>query len=307
MPGTADTKPAAPASIFAPLRLPAFRRIWVASLLSNLGLLIMGVGAAWTMTQLTASADMVALVQTALMLPIALISLPAGAVADMFDRRTVGLAALAIGLSGATAMTTFSSFGLMTPVLLLVFCFTVGCGMALFGPAWQASVREQVPADALPSAVALNGISYNLARSFGPAVGGVIVATAGGVAAFAVNALLYVPLLIVLYLWQRPIETPRLPPERLGRAIVSGVRYIRNSPAIRIVLGRSVITGVAGGAVLALMPLITRDLLHGGAQLYGILLGAFGFGALNLSRLRTNLSGEGAVRVCASPWVSALR
>lgn len=302
MPGTADTNPAAPASIFAPLRLPAFRRIWVASLLSNLGLLIMGVGAAWTMTQLTASADMVALVQTALMLPIALISLPAGAVADMFDRRTVGLAALAIGLSGATAMTTFSSFGLMTPVLLLVFCFTVGCGMALFGPAWQASVREQVPADALPSAVALNGISYNLARSFGPAVGGVIVATAGGVAAFAVNALLYVPLLIVLYLWQRPIETPRLPPERLGRAIVSGVRYIRNSPAIRIVLGRSLITGVAGGAVLALMPLITRDLLHGGAQLYGILLGAFGFGAvigaLNLSRLRTNLSGESAVRVC---------
>ena len=132
----------------------------------------------------------------------------------------------------------------------------------------------------MPAAVALNGISYNIARSFGPAIGGVIVATAGAVAAFAANALLYIPLLVVLFLWRRSSEPSRLPRERLNRAIVSGVRYIANSPSIRIVLTRTLVTGIIGGSVMALMPLIARDLLHGGAQTYGIMLGAFGMGAV---------------------------
>ena len=126
-----------------------------------------------------------------------------------------------------------------------------GSGMALFGPSWQASVSEQVPAEALPSAVALNGISYNIARSFGPAIGGIIVAVAGSVAAFAVNALLYIPLLVVLFFWKRVQEPSRLPPERLGRAVISGARYVSNSPAIRIVLGRTLATGIAGGSISA--------------------------------------------------------
>jgi MFS family permease len=172
-------------------------------LLSNLGLLIMGVGAAWAMTQMSSSPGMVALVQTALMLPVALLSTLAGAIADMFDRRRVGLAALSMALVGSIALSTLAWLGAMTPVLLLVFCFIVGSGMALFGPAWQASVSEQVPTEALPSAVALNGISYNIARSFGPAIGGIIVAAAGGVGAFATNAMLYLPLLIVLSFWRR--------------------------------------------------------------------------------------------------------
>ena len=289
--------------ILAPLRHPVFRRIWTASLLSNLGLLIMGVGAAWSMTQMTSSADKVALVQTALMLPVALLSTVAGAIADMFDRRAVGLFALSIALTGSVCLTAFAWLGLMTPALLLVFCFTVGSGMALFGPAWQASVSEQVPPEALPSAVALNGISYNIARSFGPAIGGVIVAAAGSVAAFSTNAAFYLPLLIALYFWRRVSEPSRLPPERLARAVVSGVRYIINSPPIRIVLGRTLATGIAGGSVAALMPLVARDLLHGGAQTYGVMLGAFGMGAvigaLNLSRLRARFSGEASVRLCA--------
>src|SRR5947208_3569176 len=165
--------------ITAPLQYTVFRRIWLASLLSNLGLLIQGVGAAWAMTQMAASADKVALVQTALMLPIMLISMPAGAIADMYDRRIVTLIALSIALTGATALTLLAWFQLISPETLLAFCFIVGSGNALFGPAWQSSVSEQVPPDALPSAVALNGISYNIARSFGPAVGGVIVASLG--------------------------------------------------------------------------------------------------------------------------------
>ncbi len=289
--------------VAAPLRHATFRRIWLASLLSNLGLLIQAVGAAWAMTQMTSSADKVALVQTALMLPVMLISMPAGAIADMYDRRLVALVSLSIALSGATALTVLAWLGLVTPPSLLAFCFVVGSGMALFGPAWQASVTEQVPAETLPSAVALNGISYNIARSFGPAIGGIVVATAGAVAAFAANALLYIPLLVVLYLWRRTSEPSRLPRERLNRAIVSGVRYIANSPSIRVVLARTLATGLIGGSVSALMPLVARDLLHGGAQTYGIMLGAFGMGAvigaLNIAEVRKRMSGEAAIRACA--------
>ncbi len=289
--------------VAAPLQYATFRRIWLASLLSNLGLLIQAVGAAWAMTQMTSSADKVALVQTALMLPVMLISMPAGAIADMYDRRIVALISLSISLSGATALTVLAWLGLVTPQILLAFCFVVGSGMALFGPAWQSSVSEQVPAEMLPSAVALTGISYNIARSFGPAIGGIVVATAGAVAAFAANAVLYIPLLVVLFLWRRTSEPSRLPRERLSRAIVSGVRYIANSPSIRIVLVRTLVTGLIGGSVSALMPLVARDLLHSGAQTYGIMLGAFGMGAvigaLNIGEVRKRMSGEAAIRACA--------
>src|SRR5947207_8139845 len=252
---------------------------------------------------MTPSADKVRLVQPALMLPVMLIAMPAGAIADMYDRRIVALVSLSIALAGATALSVLAWLGRLTPEILLAFCFIVGSGMALFGPAWQASVSEQVPPETLPSAVALNGISYTIARSFGPAIGGIVVATAGAVAAFTTNAVLYIPLLIVLVLWRRSSEPSRLPRERLNRAIVSGVRYIANSPSIRIVLGRTLVTGVIGGSVSALMPLVARDLLHGGAQTYGIMLGAFGMGAvigaLNIAEVRKRMSGEAAVRACA--------
>ena len=296
--------------IAAPLRHTVFRRIWLASLVSNLGILIQGVGAAWAMTQMTSSADKVALVQTALMLPIMLISMPAGAIADMYDRRIVAMISLAIALTGATTLTVLTWLGWLAPNLLLVLCFVVGSGMALFGPAWQSSVSEQVPGETLPAAVALNGISYNIARSFGPAIGGVVVAALGAVAAFALNALLYLPLLVVLFLWNRVHEPSRLPREKLNRAMVSGARYITNSPPIKIVLTRTFVTGLIGGSLSALMPLVARDLLHGGAQTYGIILGAFGMGAvigaLNIGEIRKRLSGESAIRACAISMAGAI-
>src|SRR5262249_32206190 len=141
-------------------------------------------------------------------------------------------------------------------------------------------VSEQVPADALPSAIALNGISYNIARSIGPAIGGIVVAAAGAVAAFALNALLYLPLMFALFQWQRISETSRLRTEKLRRAIIAGVRYICNSPSIKIVLTRTMVTEVIGAAMFALMPLVVRDLLHAGAQTYGIMLSAFGLGSV---------------------------
>jgi len=145
----------------------------------------------------------------------------------------------------------------MRPETLLGFCFQIGCGMSLFGPSWQASVPEQVPAEARAPAIALNGISFNIV-SFGPAIGGVIVASAGSVAAFAPNALCYLPLIAVL-LWRRSPEPSRLPPERLAGAVVAGVRYIANSRPVRIALGRTPPTiGTAGSGVSALLGLVAR-------------------------------------------------
>ena len=290
-------------SIAAPLRIPLFRRIWVASLLSNLGFTLMSVGAGWTMTVLTPAADMVALVQTAIMLPLMLFSLGAGAIADMYDRRKVGLAALCLSLTASAGLAAMAMAGLVTPWTLLGFCFLIGGGMALFQPAWQASVSEQVSPNILPQAVALNSISFNIARSFGPAVGGLVVAAAGAAASFSATALLYIPLFAVMLAWRRVPVPSRLPPERIDRAVSAGVRYALYSHPIRTVMIRAFVMGTAGGSVSALMPLVARDLVDGGAQVYGVLLGAYGvgsvIGALCISRLRRHLGIEQAVSLSA--------
>jgi MFS family permease len=287
-------------ALLAPLRQRVFRRIWLASLLSNFGLLIQGVGSAWAMTQLSSAPQMVGLVQSALMLPTMLFSLLAGALADMYDRRRVALCALCLSLAGASMLVLVSHLRLISPPVLLLFCFMIGSGQALFGPAWQSSVSEQVPPDALATAVGLNSVSYNIARSFGPAIGGLVVAFGGSIAAFALNALFYIPLVVVLTLWRRVREVPRLPPERLAEAISSGIRYVRHSPPIRTVLARTVTVGFSGGVVLALMPLVTRHILHGDARIYGLMLGMFGvgsvLGALGFSAGRTRPTPESVVR-----------
>lgn len=292
-------------SPFAPLRLPLFRRFWLASLVSNFGLLIQGVGAAWAMTLLTPRADMIALVQTAFFIPIALFALPAGALADMFDRRLIGLYATGLSLVAAIMLMVISLLGLLTPTIILLMTFLLGSGLALFGPSWQASASEQVPTSMLPAAVALNSVSYNVGRSFGPAIGGLIVAALGATAAFVINAVFYVPLMVVLYLWKRPRVEPRLPPERIGRAIISGIRYAMHAPPIRTAVLRTALTGLAGGVVPAMMPLIARDMLAGGASSYGFLLGAYGVGAVTgaaqMARLRQYMSVESLIR-----WGSAV-
>jgi MFS family permease len=288
---------------FEPLREKTFRTIWSASLLSNFGQLIQGVGAAWEMTRLTSSADMVALVQTALMLPLMLVAVPAGAIADMFDRRHIAMVGLTFSTLCAATLTSLAALGLTSPWMLLAFCSLIGAGVALYGPAWQASVVEQVKPNHLPAAVALGSVSYNIARSFGPAVGGLIVVAAGATAAFAVNAVFYLPLLIAFFFWRRKQIAHRLPPERIDRAIISGVRYAFHSPPIRFVMVRAFVFGVAAASTSALTPLVARDLLQGNASTYGLLLGATGVGAvvgaLLVSETRERLKAETAVRWCA--------
>lgn len=286
-----------------PLRERTFRNIWSTSLLSNFGQLILGVGAAWEMTHIANSPEMVALVQTALMLPLMLVSVPAGAVADMFDRRKVALLGLSFAIVCSATLTALALFGMTTPWLLLGFCSLIGVGVALYGPAWQASVREQVSAEQLPAAVALGSISYNVARSFGPAIGGVIVLMAGAEAAFGINTLCYLPLFAAFFFWRREPAPARLPPERMDRAIVSGARYVIHSPPIRTVLVRSLVYGLAGASVAALTPIIARDQLAGGAGVYGLLLGVYGAGAvagaLIIPQARERLGPEQAVSVFA--------
>jgi MFS family permease len=286
-----------------PLREPVFRRIWLASVLSNFGQLILGVGAAWEMTRLTSSAGLVASVQTALMLPLMLVAVPAGAVADMFDRRRIAMTGLAFSAACGALLTMLASAGLTSPWLLLAFCSLIGGGVALYSPSWQASISEQVPPAQLPAAIALGSISYNVARSFGPAIGGLIVLAAGARAAFAINAVCYLPLLIAFFLWSRRHVPSRLPPERIDRAILTGARYALHSGAVRIVLVRAFLFGLAGASAAALAPLIAKDLLGGDAGVYGILLGSSGVGAvagaLTVGWISERWSNEAASRLMA--------
>lgn len=288
---------------FAPLREPTFRRIWIASLLSNFGQLFLGVGAAWEMTRLSSSPSMVALVQTALMLPLMLVALPAGAVADMFDRRKIAVLGLAFASVCGAMLATISFLDLTTPWLLLLFCVLIGAGVALYSPSWQASIPEQVSRANLPAAVGLGTISYNVARSFGPALGGLIVLAAGAKAVFALNATFYLPLLLAFFFWKRVHTPSRLPPERIDRAIMAGARYALHSPPIRTVLARVLAFGLATATASALAPLVAKDMLGGDAATFGILLGAQGVGAvvgaLFVSELRERMPTEIAVRLFA--------
>jgi MFS family permease len=291
--------PRAPSAL-SPFRFPVFRSIWIASLLSNFGSLIQSVGASWMMLSIAASPDMVALVQASTALPIMLLSLVAGAMADNMDRRRVMVFAQIFMLSVSLALSICAWAGLVGPWTLLLFTFAIGCGSAFFAPAWQASVGDMVPRPEVPGAVALNSMGFNIARSVGPAIGGAIVAAAGAAAAFGVNAASYIALLVVLARWQRPPRTNALPSETLVIAMGAGLRYVWMSPHIRTVLLRAAVFGFGASSILALLPLVAKHLVSGGPLTYGLLLGAFGVGAvtgaLSASRLREKLSTEAIVR-----------
>jgi MFS family permease len=288
------------AAALAPLRSPIFRAVWIASTISNLGGLIQSVGASWMMTSIAGSADMVALVQASVALPLVLLSLLAGAMADNYDRRKVMLAGQVFMLIVSVGLTACAWSGWITPWLLLSFTFLIGCGAAFSAPAWQASVGDMVPRAQLAGAVALNSMGFNIARSVGPAIGGAIVAAAGAAAAFAVNAASYVALIVVLARWRPPPEPNGLPRETLGIAVTAGIRYVAMSPTIRRVLGRGCVFGFGASALMALLPLVARDQIVGGPLTYGLLLGAFGVGAvagaLGSARLREAFNSETIVR-----------
>ena len=298
-------------SPLAPLGNETFRRIWLASLASNFGGLIQAVGAAWMMASISTSANMVALVQASTSLPIMLFSVASGALADNFDRRRLMLTAQCFMLVVSILLTLVAWQGMITPWLLLTFTFLIGCGIALHNPAWQASVGDLVPREDLPSAVSLNSMGFNITRSVGPAIGGIIVAAGGAAMAFAVNAVSYFALIFALFRWRPPAYDRTLPREDFGRAVRAGLRYVFMSPNIGKVLLRSFAFGLSTSSILSLLPLIARDLVAGGPLTFGILLGCFGLGAVSgalmNTRIREHLSVEAITRLAfASFAVSAV-
>jgi MFS family permease len=290
---TADT--AAP-SAWAPLRNVVFRSLWLAVLASNIGTWMQTVGAQWLLVDEPNAATLVALVQTAGMLPVLLLALPSGTLADTFDRRRLLLAVqLALVVVGAV-LTVLTALDRMPPALVLAFTFALGVGQALTLPAWQAIIPELVPRSQIPSASALGSISVNLARSVGPAVAGVLIAQTGVAAVFGLNALSFLVFALVLLRWRRPVEAGGRQPERFGPALRAGGRYVRHSPVVRRILLRAALFVVPGSAIWSLLPLVASRRLQMGSSGYGVLLGALGVGAIVgaflLPRARTRLNSN---------------
>jgi MFS family permease len=276
-----STAPAAPASPWRPLRHPVFRALWLATIASNLGTWLQNVGASWMMTTLTTSTTMVALVQAATSLPMFLLSLPAGALADVLDRRRILLVTQAWMAVSAALLGGLTLAGWMTPGLLLLFTFLLGLGAALNQPAWQAITPELVPREDLPGAISLGSVGFNIARAAGPAIGGLIVAAAGAGANFLLNAASFLGVMVVLYRWRRPAESvSALPAERFLGAMSAGLRYVRHSPEVLAVTVRGSAFVICSSSLWALLPVVARVDLKQGPTGYGLMLAALGIGAV---------------------------
>jgi MFS family permease len=266
---------------WSPLREPAFRALWIASVVSNVGTWMQNVGVAWLMTTLTPSPVLVALIQTATTLPVFLVGLPAGALADLIDRRRLLLVSQSWMLLAAAALSLLTLANLTTPITLLMLTFALGLGGAINSPAWQAIVPELVPRRQLQHAVALNGAGFNLARAVGPAIGGLLVAAAGPGPVFMLNAFSFLATIVVLFRWQRTPRPPSdQPAERLFGATLAGLRYVRFSPRLRALLARSAIFVVCASALWALLPVVARQRLGLDSSGYGVLLACLGLGAV---------------------------
>ena len=273
---------------FSPFRYPIFRAIWIANLFSNLGGTIQSVAAAWMMTELTTSHQLVALVQASATVPIMLFGVIAGAIADNFDRRRVMLCAQVGMLTVSAALAALTYAGLISPGLLLTFTLSLGIGTALNSPAWQASVRQQVDQRQLPQAIALNSISFNIARSIGPALGGILISVWNPAFAFAINAVSYIGLIGVL-LWWRP-EAREIDRRPILPAIAVGIRFCAGSWPLRRILVRSFALGFSLASYQALLPVVVSEQLHGNEFDFGLMLGLFGIGS-----------------ICAAPFVGKIR
>lgn len=263
-----------------PLRHPAFRLLWLANLCSNTGMWMQNTGAGWLMTSLAPSPLMVSLVQVAALLPVFLFGLPAGALADILDRRLYLIVAQGwIALSGAfLALLTFA--GGIGPWGLLAFTFAIGAGTAMTGPAWAATTPELVPRKDLTQAIVLNGIGFNLTRAIGPAIGGFTVALAGPEATFALNALCFIVVIFALLAW-KPQRAPRsLPKEHFLSAMRAGVGFVMASPALRATTIRGCVFFGFLAAIWGLLPLLVREQLRLGPEWYGAMLAAMGVGAV---------------------------
>jgi predicted MFS family arabinose efflux permease len=274
-------EPPASGAAWSPFRYPAFTVIWTASLVANIGTWMYTAASGWLMTGLNPDPLIVALVQVAAGLPIFLTAIPAGALADIVDRRRFLIAGEAANTAIAVLFAALVALDLVTPVTLLVFTFLIGAFGALTAPAWQAVTPLLVPKRDLLPAIAANSVGFNISRVIGPALGGALTAAFGLAAPFWINAASNLGVNGGL-LWWRPPRRDRepLPAERFLPAIRTGLRYARHNPHLHATLVRAIGFFVFASAYWALLPLVTRNRIAAGPELYGVLLGAIGAGAI---------------------------
>ncbi|KAF3890821.1 MFS transporter [Tolypothrix bouteillei VB521301] len=267
--------------MWTPLRQPIFRALWIASAVSSIGTWMHDVGAAWLMTSLAPNSPLlVALMQAAASLPFFLLALPAGAIADVVDRRKMLLWTQSWMLAAATLLGVLTVAKITTPWVLLLLTFALSIGSAMNMPVWQAITPELVPKEELSQAVTLSGIVVNLSRSVGPALAGIVIAAAGTGFVFLLNAVSFVGVILVISQWQRTPQKSGLPTERFIGAMQAGIRYIRYAPVFQAVLFRTVAYIFFASALFALLPLLGRQELKLDALGYGIILGFWGIGGL---------------------------
>jgi MFS family permease len=267
-------------SPFAPLRSHLFLAIWIAAMASNVGTWVQSVGEKWLMSELTRSPLLMSLIETGATLPMLVLSLPGGAIADIVDRRKLLLATQAWMLLVAAAMAVLSALHLVTPAILIIMSMLLGLGAALNAPAWQASVPDLVPKDQIAAGVALNSAGFNVSRAIGPALGGLVVGLLGATWAFALNAVSFVGVLVVLKGWKRQPITTDLPSERFIAAMKVGLRYTRHRRALQVILLRGAGFVFFGGPIFSLLPTLAIHHLHLGSTGFGLLLGCIGAGAV---------------------------
>lgn len=293
-----------PVSTWAPLRSRVYRALWIAQLVSNLGTWMQMVGAQWVMVDEPNAAALVSFVQTATTLPVMILAIPSGVLADLLDRRRLLLGAQSTMALLAATLAVSTATGHTTPSVLLTLLFLLGCGQALVGPAWQAIQPELVPRDQIPSAAALGSMNMNIGRAVGPAVAGVLVALSGPALVFTLNAFSFAAIVAALLFWRRPKVEKELPSERPLAALQAGTRFIRSAPAIRRVLLRTILFVAPASALWALLPVIARNQLGMGSSGYGLMLGALGvgavLGAVSLARVRALLTPTQQIAVAAA-------
>ena len=291
--------PEAQRGAFAPLRQPVFAVLWAAAVLGNIGSFMRDVASSWLVTDLSASPTAVALIQTAATLPVFLLAIPAGVLSDILDRRRFLIFVQLMLAAVSGTLLTLSHTGALTVEYLIALTFVGGIGAALMGPTWQSIVPELVPRTDLKNAVALNSLGINIARSIGPAAGGLVLASFGAAITYGADVLSYVFVISALLWWRRPAAADSELSENFLGAFRAGLRYTRASRELHVVLLRAAVFFLFASSVWALLPLVARQMLGGTAGFYGILLGAVGAGAiagaLVMPRLRQRLDTDGLV------------
>ena len=285
-----------------PLRNVTFRHLWLASVIAWLGTWLQNTGAGWLMTILAPNPLIVAMVQAATIMPVFLLALPGGALADIVDRRVFLIGTQIWTMAAAAALAALTLAHGMTAPWLLILTFAIGIGSALTAPAWSAIVPELVPREDLVQAIALNGIGFNLTRAIGPAIAGFLILLGGTSLAFTLYACSIVAVIFALVVWRRERHFTGLPREHLLSAMRAGVRFVRHTPAIRAAMVRTFAYSIPSAAPWALLPLFVHSRLGLGAGMYGVILGCMGIGGVTsgmlLPQVRARLSRGTTVVAC---------